>query len=180
VLGPTDGADQEYVLLEEWVPSPRRLDREQALAELVLRYVAGHGPASVQDLARWADLPLRDVRAGVADAGDALLERDGLLMAPDLPDRLASCRAEAAGVHLLPGFDELVLGYADKTAVLEPEHADRICPGNNGVFRPTVVAGGRVVGTWGRDRKGAVSFTPFTTWPRGVERQLAARAAAMP
>ena len=51
-------------------------------------------------------------------------------------------------VHLLPGFDEYLLGYTNRSLVLDPRHANAIVPGNNGRFRPTIVAGGRVEGTW--------------------------------
>ena len=53
-------------------------------------------------------------------------------------------------VLLLPGFDEFVLGYQDRSLVLAPEHANKIVPGGNGVFKKTVVAGGEVIGTWAR------------------------------
>ena len=55
-----------------------------------------------------------------------------------------------AGVLLLPGFDEYLLGYRDRSAMLSPEHSGAIVPGNNGMFRPTIVVDGEVVGTWGR------------------------------
>ena len=60
-----------------------------------------------------------------------------------------------ARVHLLPGFDEYVLGYQDRSAVLAPEHSQAIVPGGNGVFRPTIVVDGAVVGTWRRTVQGA-------------------------
>lgn len=49
---------------------------------------------------------------------------------------------------LLPGFDEYLLGYTDRSAALAPEHANLTVPGGNGIFKATVVAGGRVAGTW--------------------------------
>jgi hypothetical protein len=170
-LGPTENGEQLFVLLEEWVPAPRRLEREEALAELTARYFAGHGPATVADLVRWAGLTVRDVRAGLALAGDRLerLTVDGVehFLDPRTPQRLAACREEARGVFLLPGFDEFVLGYGDRGAVLSPEFADRIVPGNNGMFRATVVSDGRVVGTWGYRGRGAarrIVATPFTSF----------------
>jgi hypothetical protein len=57
-------------------------------------------------------------------------------------------------VLALPGFDEFLLGYTDRSLVLPPEHADRIVPGGNGVFRKTIVAGGQIVGTWEVSRSG--------------------------
>jgi Winged helix DNA-binding domain len=54
------------------VPTPRRLGRTEALAELALRYFAGHGPATERHLAHWATPTLTDVRAGLQQARDRL------------------------------------------------------------------------------------------------------------
>ena len=150
--GPDRPGEQLFVASGSWLPPGPVLDREDALAELARRYLTGHGPASVADLARWSSLPVTEVRRGVAAVRDRLaaIDVDGveMLMDPATPDRLAACRAEAAQALLLPGFDEYLLGYADRDAVLAPEHAQRIVPGGNGVFRPTVVLDGQVVATW--------------------------------
>jgi hypothetical protein len=53
-------------------------------------------------------------------------------------------------VHLLPGFDEFLLGYTDRSAVLDPRHERKIVPGGNGVFQPTLVTHGQITGTWKR------------------------------
>jgi hypothetical protein len=187
-LGPTDGAgEQLYVLLDDWVRSPRVLCGDEALGELVRRFFRGHGPATVHDLARWAGIPLRDARAGLAMSRPELetLDVDGVehLMDPATPDRLQASRAEAEGLFLLPGFDEFVLGYRDRTTVLAPEFAERIVPGNNGMFRPTVILGGRVVGTWqwtGRGTKRMVTATPFTSFPKKVSTLIDRSAGRLP
>ncbi len=150
--------EQQLVLLDEWVPEPRRLDRDEALAERARQYFTGHGPARRQDFARWTGLPAAEVRTAIDGARHHLVEDDdGMLLEPETPDRLAAVEDPGAEL-LLPGFDEFVLGYGDRAEVLDPEHADRIAPGGNGVFRPTVVREGRVVGTWkwvggGRNRR---------------------------
>jgi hypothetical protein len=187
-LGPTDGdGDQLYVRLDEWIPDPRRLEPEEAHAELALRFFTGHGPATVPDLVRWSGSTARAVRAGLARVRDRLeaVTVDGTeyLLDPETPERLAAARAEADGVLLLPGFDEFVLGYGDRTAVLPAEHADRIVPGANGIFRPTVVHRGQVVGTWrwtGRGATRTVQAEPFTTFPEAVQTAVPKVAAQLP
>jgi hypothetical protein len=186
-LGPTAGAEQLFVLLDEWVPAPRRLDREEALGELALRFFRSHGPATVRDLVRWAGVLVRDVRTGLALAGDRLARRDvdGVAhwMDPATPDRLAGCRAEAGGVLLLPGFDELVLGYADRSCTVPPAFADRIVPGNNGMFRATVVSEGQVVAVWrraGRPAAPTLAVEPFTDLPPDVAAAAQQRFAVLP
>ena len=186
-LGPTDGAEQLFVLLDEWVPAPRRLEGEKALGELALRYFTGHGPATVHDLARWSGIGVRDARAGLAAVRERLAcaEAEGTeyLMDPTTPELLEAYRDEARGTFLLPGFDEFVLGYRDRGSVLDPAFADRIVPGNNGIFRPTVVSDGRLVGTWrwnGKGAKRAAVASPFSPDDDDVTSLVPALAAALP
>jgi DNA glycosylase AlkZ-like len=53
-------------------------------------------------------------------------------------------------VLLLPGFDEYLLGFKDRSLMFDAEHTQAIIPGGNGVFQATIVRGGRVIGTWRR------------------------------
>ena len=150
VLGPTEGRQQTFALLDDWVPNPRRLEPDEALGELALRYFRSHGPATDKDLARWSGLTLHDVRRGLAICGGWLTSLDlGGTTYHVSPDTLALA-APPAHVHLLPGFDEYLLGYRDRTAALAPEHSEAIVPGGNGLFKPTIVVDGEVVGTWAR------------------------------
>ena len=187
VFGPTRGRQQLIVLSEEWLPATRRLERDEALAELAWRYFAGHGPATLRDLARWAGLPLTDARAGLAAARPRLdvLEIDGTehFLDPETPERLAAAGPAADGVLLLPGFDEFLLGYGDRSAVLGPKHAERIAPGGNGVFRPTVVSGGRVVGVWRHIADGGrrtFAAEPFESFSPQVTAAIERAHAALP
>lgn len=136
-----------WALLEEWIDAPRALERDEALREFALRYAWGHGPVTARDFAWWSSLTLADARAGLAAAADELETLDGdgdtYYLRPGL-------EPAARAVHLLPGFDEFILGYTDRTAQLSAEHFLEIVPGGNGVFFPTIVVDGRVIGTWKR------------------------------
>ena len=57
---------------------------------------------------------------------------------------------EGALEGVLPGFDELILGFKDRRLHIPEGRFDDIVPGGNGMFRSTVVSGGIVQGTWGR------------------------------
>lgn len=48
--GAMKGKQHTYALLDERVPSTRRIDREEALAELIKRYFTSRGPATVKDI----------------------------------------------------------------------------------------------------------------------------------
>ena len=186
-LGPMDDGEQCFVLMDEWIGTPPARAPEEAVAELADRFFRGHGPATVKDLARWAGIRISEARAALAAArgGLARLEVDGneYFLDPETPDLLAGCREAARGTFLLPGFDEFVLGYGDRSAVLDPAFADRIVPGGNGMFRPTVVHDGRIVGTWqwtGRGAERTVTATPFTTFAQEVAEAVPRLAAVVP
>jgi hypothetical protein len=84
-----------------------------------------------------------------------------------------------SSVYLLPGFDEYMLGYQDRSAALDPNDAQKIVPGGNGMFLSTIVSNGRVVGTWKRIiKKKIVSVlpSPFTTLTKTEVRSFTAAA----
>ena len=166
VLGPTEGGKQTFARLDAWVPHPRRIERDEALGELAQRYFSSHGPATVHDLARWSGLPLRDVKRGLEiGAGElAAIEVDGTTyhLAPELLD----VADRPSRIALLPGFDEYILGYRDRSAVLARQHSDAIVPGGNGMFKPTIVVDSAVVGTWRRRvTAGGMRIEPATFEP---------------
>jgi hypothetical protein len=165
-LGPMQDRQQTFVLLDEWVPGSRDLPREESLLELARRYFASHGPATVHDFAWWAGLTVTEARSGLEAAMPELISEtiDGkdYWMTSHSPGNAAY---DKSGVDLLPAFDEYLIGYKDRTAVLDGEDAQRVVPGKNGVFLPTIVVGGRVVGTWKRKlKKNSIDITlsPFT------------------
>ena len=72
----------------------------------------------------------------------------------------APLRVPRAPAFLLPAFDEFLVGYADRTAVIDELHAVRLNAGG-GMLAPTIVVDGQVVGTWKRRLGGGqVLFTP--------------------
>ncbi|MCL6602239.1 MAG: winged helix DNA-binding domain-containing protein [Paenibacillus sp.] len=153
-FGPMAGKEQTFVLLDEWVPHSRELSFEESLAELALRYFISHGPATIQDFAWWSGMKLMDSRRA-HDAIKSELQSERLDEVEYWMSKSSTAADESqdSSIYLLPGFDEYILGYKDRSAVLEAEIAPRIVPGNNGVFLPTLVTGGKVIGTWKRNLK---------------------------
>ncbi|WP_308464837.1 winged helix DNA-binding domain-containing protein [Rathayibacter soli] len=169
VWGPPDANQQALVLLQEWVPNPLPLSEEAALTRFLVGYLAGHGPATVKDFVWWTNLTVAQARTARAAAGAEIadLECNGIryLVPAALPDTVVAAGRADNSVHALPGFDEYVLGYQDRSPVVDAEFAARLIPGGNGIFRPTILSRGRAVGTWQRPTAtGAAGFTvdPFT------------------
>jgi Winged helix DNA-binding domain len=135
------GGEPTYVLLEDWLgAAPAAVAEDEALARLGRRYLAGHGPATADDLAAWSGIGLRRARRAVAGVAAAPAAARGPAQASDSPE-----------VALLGHFDPYLLGYASRELVLDPRHAKRIQAGG-GFVAPAVLVDGRVVGTWRRDR----------------------------
>lgn len=184
--GPTEGAEQRFVLVDEWIRAPRRLERDQAVRELLRRYVEARGPVPLEDFCWWSKLGKVEARAALADVRDELAVADvegrEHWLAADLPDRYASQTRATAAPLLVPGFDEVVLGYGDRRAVLSKAEEALVVPGGNGVFKATVLHRGRAVGTWRRPtRQGApVRVQPFGTLPAAVSRALPRLTAGLP
>jgi hypothetical protein len=101
-------------------------DREAALDELARRYYAAHAGATADDLAYWSGLPKRDARPP--------------LDAPEIEDG-------PVPRVLLPAFDELLLGWRDRTPTVPLAHAKAVHPGG-GILRPVVLEDGVAIGTW--------------------------------
>ena len=159
-----EGDEPSYVLLEDWVGRQPALAPDAALAELVRRYLGGHGPASPRDLAAWAGIPLGRAEHGFQLVAGELRELDAagepawvLTGSPDLPED------GDPGVRLLPHFDAWLLGWRGRERILEPGFARRVQAGG-GWIHPTVVVDGRVAGTWRLRRTGdrlTVAVAPF-------------------
>jgi len=142
VRGPMIGKQHAYVLVRDWLGESPPVDREKALAELARRYLVGHGPADDRDLARWAGLPLRDARAGLAAIAAELKERgNGLL---DLKRRSTS--APLPPPRLLGAYDPLLLGWTSREEVVGPH---KLLVTDNGLFRPFALVEGKAVARWG-------------------------------
>jgi hypothetical protein len=171
VRGPMVGGEQAFVDARDWLGEPPEIDREAALAELARRYLVGHGPASDVDLARWAGLPLRDARAGLAAIASQLTE---------IGDRLVDLRnrepvAPLPEPRLLGAFDPLLLGWASREDVVG-RHQQLVT--TNGIFRPFALVDGRAVATW-RLPKGKVEIEHLERVTKKAAGRLEADATAV-
>ena len=114
VRGPMVDGKHAYVLVSDWLGEPKPVDRDRALPEFARRYLAGHGPASDRDLARWAGLPLRDARAR---ARRHRVRARGARRRPRGPEAPTEA-AELPPPKLLGAYEPLLLGWTSREDVL--------------------------------------------------------------
>ena len=165
-IGPMEGRQQTIGLLAEAAPQPTELARPEAIAELARRYFTSHGPAAIQDFMWWSGLTATDAKAGL-EANKASLTAETIEGREYWLPKAAITDGSPAASFLLPGFDEYLLGYKDRGAVLSADYAAKIIPGGNGVFFPTIILGGRVAGSWKRLIKRdhvLITLSPFRSF----------------
>jgi hypothetical protein len=166
--GPVIGTEQAFVLAEDWLPPAPRFDADTALAELARRFLTGHGPATDRDLAKWAGVSLGQARSGLKLIRGKL-EEQGLV---DLKSRPSSEGEVTA--RLLGAFDPVLHGWESRDWLI-PRKDVREVVTSNGIFRPTIMVGNRLVGTWAMPG-GRVELKPFGRLGRSTRDELEADA----
>ncbi|MFF5077455.1 winged helix DNA-binding domain-containing protein [Actinoplanes sp. NPDC000266] len=161
----TGGA--HYLPLSTWLPA--KPPAESADAGLIRRYLAAFGPASTADLRAWCGL------AGLPEAVAAL--RDELVDVRDTRGRRLLDLAGAprpdpgtpAPVRFLPAFDNAVLGYHDRSRVIDDEHRLLSVAGTR-----FVLIDGRVAATWTTPTatSGPVAVTPLRRLTRAEQSEV--------
>lgn len=172
-LGPMQGKQQTFVLLDEWLPvqAPITKDAASLHQDLAKRYITSRGPVTLQDFTYWSGLSVGEARAAVASLSadiETVRFGDGEFLTARAPSQTAPSGL-AQSAYLLPGFDEYLLGYADRSAVLAPEYRQLVCPGGNAVYKPTVCLDGQIVGIWSRSTKKSEAYAITITLFPGFE-----------
>ena len=142
--GPRRGKQSTYALLSNRAPRAPKMDRDEALGELVKRYFQSHGPATVRDFVWWSGLTTPDATRGIQIAKAVRQEVRGRIYWTVGSARLATREQPA---HLLPIYDEYLVAYRDRDVV---PHAPSLTAayGRPVNFQHAVIVDGRVAGTW--------------------------------
>ncbi|MFK4788764.1 winged helix DNA-binding domain-containing protein [Microbacterium sp. ZW T5_56] len=166
---PDQPATEQLLTLTEHLP-PQRPTPSDPAAELFRRYLVGHAPASIADFAWWAGTTITAARAAAA----AVRDDD----APVTDTALLALRGDRAvlwepatrtspadtGDRLLGSFEEYYISYADRSVTADAGIRAEIGPGKNGMVKPVVLRGGRVVATWSRGAADELAPQLTETW----------------
>jgi hypothetical protein len=148
--GPRRNKDHTYALFDERVPAGRSFDYDGAMVELVRRYLTGHGPATVKDMAWWSGMTGADIKKALraldTEVDSAEVDGKALWFLGDSVPAAVPRR-----VHLLQAYDELVVGYTESRYLGDPR-AENARAAFVGRSLPTgiVLLGSRIAGHWRR------------------------------
>jgi len=149
--GPLRDRQTTYALMDQRVPAAPPVGREEALARLAARYFLSRGPATIADFAWWSFLPLGDARAAIELARPAV-PRDAVVTTTASGHAGARSRTAGSAAWLLPNFDEFLVAYKERSAVLGQGPI-----GPRDTLTHTVLIEGRAVGSWKAGRQASLS-----------------------
>lgn len=178
-----DGAAVRFVRASRWIGSWRDEDPNASLAALVERYLAAYGPATLREVLRWWGVSVVAVmKPIIAALGDRLTEVlvDGTRAYVRTQDIAAieAMRPTRGDVHLLGGFDPLIVGAGLREQLIPPAHLKRVSR-TAGWISPVVLVDGLAAGVWEGTRAGdwlTITVEPFA--PLSPARRAAVERAA--
>ncbi len=151
----------EHTSLQAWVGRP--LAAKASIDDMVLRYLAAYGPASVADVQAWSGLTrLREVVARLRDRLRTFHDENGRELW-DLPDAPRPDPATPALPRFLPEYDNALLSHADRTRIRSADDRWRL-HSVNGILPGAVLVDGFLRGVWKiarRDESAVVTVEPF-------------------
>lgn len=148
VQGPKQGREETFLHVDHLPVPQRELSGDGALAELATRYFHSHGPALVKDLAWWSGLTVAAAKTARGLARDVIeVELAGATYVMGAWQENVTAAELAAAVerdYTLPAFDEYLLGYGNRAAVMAPDLTPPVLT-RNGLSWPCNVSNGVVV-----------------------------------
>lgn len=151
------GADKNqkptYALLEERVPSVSPLSKEEALAKLAQNYFRSHSPASLQDFVWWSGLSVKEARQAIGSIRSELISDRFIPQELFIYESCSETIPPDDTLHLLPPYDEYLLGYKDRSSIISPEHYAKAYNAW-GIFYPVILYQGKIIGNWKKTGKG--------------------------
>lgn len=147
-------------LVSERIPQAALpMEQDEALSLLARKYFQSHSPATLEDFLWWSGLNKRDCLQGIFFLGGELSAEKWKGQTFYLHDGCRLRGFRSGHVHLLPSYDEYLIGYKSRHIALHPGYRHH-AHDNSGTFWNVVLQDGEVIGNWSA-AGGDVSVTLF-------------------
>ena len=176
-FAPSAGQNVRFVRPDQWLGAWRAVETDEAIRDVVRRYLSVYGPATRDEFARWFGLtsPAQAERL-ITRLGDEVVQVDVDGTRAWLPaDWVAELAASSPSgtVNLLPAFDQYVVAAPRDSPSVIPDGFKQRVYRAQGWLSPVLLVDGRVAGVWRHERRGdrlSVAIEPFAPLPTEVER----------
>jgi hypothetical protein len=153
ISGAPRGGKLTYALFDSRVPPSAPRDRDDALRELAWRYFSTRGPATLHDFAWWSGLTVAHAKRGV-DMNEKMLMREMIDDRACWSDAsTAEPRRRRSVAHVLPNYDELFVGFKDRTAFGRRLRLRKNDARVDALMGHMVFVDGQIVGSWRRSSR---------------------------
>lgn len=149
-VGPRKGKQHTFTLLDEWIPKGKDLSRDESLVELATIYFQSHGPATVHDFSWWTGLTIAESKLAIEMMKPKLISvsvDDQLFW---MTEEASAAKLKKPHVALTSWFDEILIGYKDRSMIIDSSSSKFIQNPKNGIFSSNILIDGKVVGSWKR------------------------------
>jgi hypothetical protein len=149
--GIRQGNQFTYALLDERVKPSKKMTKDEALTQLALRYFKSRSPATIYDFSTWSGLTLAECNRGLETVKNKLKT----IMTGDIKyyafDDIIFDKEIMPNIYLLPIYDEYIMGYKDRSAILEYK---KLLKGKSSFkYDCMIIYDGQIIGTWKRTVK---------------------------
>jgi hypothetical protein len=182
LAGPPKGRSVTFVRPDRWLNGWKVLDGQEAMHQVLRRFLAAYGPATREEFARWWGIQPAPAGRVISSMPPGELEEVDVggtrawARAGDVAD-LARKRSPGH-VALVPGFDHYVVAFRPREQLVDKRHAAKVFR-TAGWISPVVLIDGRVAGVWAHERSGErieVTVRPFGQMSAAQKRAVTAEA----
>ena len=182
-FGPNRGRNVTFARPDQWIGRWKAVDPEEAMTELLRRFLATNGPATREEIARWWAITPATATRYRKRLGDEVADVDveetaAWMLAVDV-DKAAKAKPGKT-VNLLPAFDQYVIACTKEATNLLPGNYREKVYRPQGWISPVLLVNGRMDGVWRHERKGnrlEVTIEPFVDIPKWARKAAEKEAA---
>lgn len=157
INGVMKGKKHTYALLEERIPKVKTISRQESLAKLTNMYFTSRGMATIYDFATWCGLTIADCKTGInlnKNSLNSIKNNDqDYYFSGSLVEKISDT------LFLIPIYDEYIMGYKDRTALINPKFA-----GKKIAFLNMIIFNGKIIGSWkatSSTKSMTIEYSPF-------------------